>query len=108
MLMKRTKIVATIGPASSSKEILRDMISAGMNVCRVNFSHGSYDDHKRVINSIRELNEELGSHVAILADLQGPKIRTGEMQDSGVLLKNGKIVIILLIVSATPLLCTVV
>tara|TARA_B100000963_G_scaffold361017_1_gene394413 strand:+ start:895 stop:2319 length:1425 start_codon:yes stop_codon:yes gene_type:complete len=94
MLMKRTKIVATIGPASSSKEILRDMISAGMNVCRVNFSHGSYDDHKRVINSIRELNEELGSHVAILADLQGPKIRTGEMQDSGVLLKNGKIVLI--------------
>ena len=94
MLMKRTKIVATIGPASSSKEILRDMISAGMNVCRVNFSHGSYDDHKRVINSIRELNEELGSHVAILADLQGPKIRTGEMQDSGVLLKNGKTVLI--------------
>ncbi len=94
MLMKRTKIVATIGPASSSKEILKDMISAGMNVCRVNFSHGSYDDHKRVINSIRELNEELGSHVAILADLQGPKIRTGEMQDSGVLLKNGKTVLI--------------
>ena len=90
--MKRTKIVATIGPASSSKEILKEMISAGMNVCRVNFSHGSYDDHKEVINSIRELNEELGSHVAILADLQGPKIRTGVMQDSGVLLENGKIV----------------
>ena len=92
--MKRTKIVATIGPSSSSKDILREMISAGMNVCRVNFSHGSYDDHKGVIHSIRELNEELGSHVAILADLQGPKIRTGEMQDSGVLLENGKTVLI--------------
>ena len=92
--MKRTKIVATIGPSSSSKDILREMISAGMNVCRVNFSHGSYDDHKGVIYSIRELNEELGSHVAILADLQGPKIRTGEMQDSGVLLENGKTVLI--------------
>jgi pyruvate kinase len=92
--MKRTKIVATIGPASSSKETLREMIIEGMNVCRVNFSHGSYDDHKEVIHSIRELNEELGSHVAILADLQGPKIRTGVMQDSGVLLENGKTVLI--------------
>ncbi len=92
--MKRTKIVATIGPASSSKEILREMIIGGMNVCRVNFSHGSYGDHKEVIHSIRELNEELGSHVAILADLQGPKIRTGVMQDSGVLLENGKTVLI--------------
>jgi pyruvate kinase len=92
--MKRTKIVATIGPASSSKETLRKMVIGGMNVCRVNFSHGSYDDHKEVIHSIRELNEELGSHVAILADLQGPKIRTGVMQDSGVLLENGKTVLI--------------
>jgi pyruvate kinase len=92
--MKRTKIVATIGPASSSKETLRKMVLGGMNVCRVNFSHGSYDDHKEVIHSIRELNEELGSHVAILADLQGPKIRTGVMQDSGVLLENGKTVLI--------------
>jgi pyruvate kinase len=92
--MKRTKIVATIGPSSSSKEVLREMIVGGMNVCRVNFSHGSYSDHKGVIHSIRELNEELGSNVAILGDLQGPKIRTGVMQESGVLLEKDKTIII--------------
>ena len=92
--MKRTKIVATIGPSSSSKETLKEMIIAGMNVCRVNFSHGSYNDHKKVINSIRELNEELGSHVAILGDLQGPKIRTGVMQKSGVRLNKGDTIIV--------------
>ncbi len=92
--MKRTKIVATIGPSSSSKETLKEMIIAGMNVCRVNFSHGSYEDHKKVINSIRELNEELGSHVAILGDLQGPKIRTGVMQKSGVRLNKGDTIIV--------------
>ena len=82
--MKRTKIVATIGPSSSSKEVLKDMILAGMNVCRLNFSHGAYEDHLEVIKNIRVLNDELGLNVAILADLQGPKIRTGEMQKSGV------------------------
>ena len=92
--MKRTKIVATIGPASSSKDVLRDMIKAGMNVCRLNFSHGEYDDHSDVINSIRGLNDELGLNVAILADLQGPKIRTGKMQDSGVILEVGEKVVI--------------
>ena len=87
--MKRTKIVATIGPSSSSKDILNEMISSGMNVCRINFSHGSYSDHARVIQSVRELNEELNTNVAILADLQGPKIRTGEMQEGGVELEVG-------------------
>ena len=92
--MKRTKIVATIGPSSSSKEVLREMIKAGMNVCRLNFSHGSYEDHLGVIKSIGELNDELGLNVAILADLQGPKIRTGEMQESGVLLEVGEQVLV--------------
>ena len=87
--MKRTKIVATIGPSSDSKEILKDMISSGLNVCRINFSHGSYSDHARVIESVRELNEELNTNVAILADLQGPKIRTGEMQEGGLKLEPG-------------------
>ncbi len=87
--MKRTKIVATIGPSSDSKEILKDMISSGLNVCRINFSHGSYSDHARVIESVRELNEELNTNVAILADLQGPKIRTGEMQEGGLKLELG-------------------
>ena len=92
--MKRTKIVATIGPSSSSKQVLKDMMLAGMNVCRVNFSHGEYDDHAKVINYVRELNDEMGSNVAILADLQGPKIRTGIMQEGGVKLEVGATVLV--------------
>ena len=88
--MKKTKIVATLGPASSSKEVLKEMILAGLNVCRLNFSHGSYDDHEAAINTIRELNNELGQNVAILADLQGPKIRTNEMENNGVMLDVGQ------------------
>ncbi len=87
--MKKTKIVATLGPASSDKEILRKMFEAGLNVCRLNFSHGSYEDHAAVVKQIRELNEETGFNVAILADLQGPKIRTHEMENNGVELLNG-------------------
>jgi pyruvate kinase len=88
--MKKTKIVATIGPASSSKETLKDMMLAGLNVCRLNFSHGAYDVHEEAIRIIRELNSELGLNVAILADLQGPKIRTYEMENGGVELEVGK------------------
>lgn len=87
--MKKTKIVATIGPASIKKEVLREMILSGLNVCRLNFSHGSYDVHEEAIKVIRELNEELGMNVAILADLQGPKIRTNEMENNGVNLVVG-------------------
>lgn len=88
--MKRTKIVATLGPASSSKEVLKKMMEAGTNVFRLNFSHGAYEDHAKVVVSIRELISETGIHVAILADLQGPKLRVGEMENNGVLLENGK------------------
>ncbi|MFM7757371.1 MAG: pyruvate kinase [Crocinitomicaceae bacterium] len=91
--MKKTKIVATLGPSSSSKEVLRDMILAGLNVCRINFSHGSYDDHVSVIKTIRELNEELNTTVAILADLQGPKIRTNEMEEGTVLEVGAEVII---------------
>jgi pyruvate kinase len=87
--MKRTKIVATLGPASSDKEVLRKMFEEGLNVCRLNFSHGSYEDHAAVIDTIRELNDETGLNVAILADLQGPKIRVHEVENNGVLLENG-------------------
>jgi pyruvate kinase len=87
--MKKTKIVATLGPASSSKEVLKEMFIAGVNVCRLNFSHGAYEDHAAVVKTIRELNEETGLNVAILADLQGPKIRTDEMENNGVELING-------------------
>ena len=91
--MKKTKIVATLGPSSSSKEVLRDMIIAGLNVCRINFSHGSYDDHAAVVKTIRELNEELNTTVAILADLQGPKIRTNEMEEGTVLEVGAEVII---------------
>lgn len=78
---KKTKIVATLGPACSSKEIIKDMIEAGVNVFRVNFSHADYDDVKERISIIRELNEEFGYTTAILADLQGPKLRVGVMKE---------------------------
>lgn len=87
--MNKTKIVATLGPASSSKEALTEMIKEGVNVCRVNFSHGKHEDHAKVISIIREINKEIGSHVGILADLQGPKIRVGEVENNGVELVNG-------------------
>lgn len=74
--MKQTKIVATIGPASETKDTLRKMIEAGMNVARLNFSHGEHKWHKEIINSIRELSHELNIPVGIIADLQGPRIRT--------------------------------
>lgn len=92
--MKKTKIVATLGPASSDKETLRQMFLSGLNVCRLNFSHGSHEDHAGVVKTIRELNDETGLNVAILADLQGPKIRTNEMENNGVELVNGSIVTI--------------
>ena len=90
--MKKTKIIATMGPASSDKEILRQMFFEGVNVCRLNFSHGSHDDHAKTIKTIRELNAETGLNVAILADLQGPKIRTGKIKDNSMELIEGSTV----------------
>ncbi len=78
---KKTKIVATLGPACSSKEVIKDMIDAGVNVFRINFSHADYADVKERINIIRELNEEYGYTTAILGDLQGPKLRVGVMKE---------------------------
>lgn len=78
---KKTKIVATLGPACSSKEVIKKMIDAGVNVFRVNFSHADYTDVKERIDIIRELNEEFGYTTAILADLQGPKLRVGVMKE---------------------------
>lgn len=76
---KKTKIVATLGPATSTKEVLREMMNAGVDVFRINFSHANYEDVKERIGLIRELNEELENNTAILADLQGPKLRVGVM-----------------------------
>lgn len=85
----KTKIVATLGPASAPREVLREMLLTGVDVCRLNFSHGKYDFYKEVIATIRALNEELDLNTAILADLQGPKLRVGEMADGPIELKDG-------------------
>ena len=85
----RTKIVATLGPASSKKEVLLSMIKAGVDVCRLNFSHGSQADHQKVIDIIRDINKKYKTNVGILADLQGPKIRIGLVKDGGINLIGG-------------------
>ncbi|MBK8807365.1 MAG: pyruvate kinase [Bacteroidales bacterium] len=92
MNKNKTKIVATIGPATSSKEILKELIITGVNVCRLNFSHGSHEDHLKVMELIREINSELKCNTAILADLQGPKLRIGEVENNGVLLNENHII----------------
>ncbi len=86
--MRRTKIVCTIGPASSSEKVLKGLIQAGMNVARLNFSHGDYSFHKGMIQKIREIARRLNVQVAILQDLPGPKIRIGEVADSRVRLQS--------------------
>ncbi|HEY4800141.1 MAG TPA: pyruvate kinase [Bacteroidia bacterium] len=87
---KKTKIIATVGPACSDEHILEKMIEKGVNIFRINFSHGSYEDVKKIIWSIRSLNKKLKTNIGILADLQGPKIRIGKVQNNSVLLENGK------------------
>ncbi len=89
----KTKIVATVGPASSSKDMLRALLKEGVDVFRLNFSHGTHEDHLKVINNVRELNEEMGTSVALLQDLQGPKIRVNDVQP-GVELVAGQELII--------------
>ena len=79
---KKTKIVATLGPATDSPEILKGMILAGVNVFRINFSHANYDEVKQRIAQVRAIQEELNTHVALLGDLQGPKLRVGVMEDN--------------------------
>ena len=90
----KTKIIATIGPASASPETLEELIRAGVDVCRLNFSHGDYDHHEQVIKAIREINERTHHHVAILVDLQGPKLRIGMMADDSAWLETGKTIIL--------------
>lgn len=90
MVNTKTKIVATIGPASSSKEVLKQMILGGLDVARLNFSHGAYEDHLQVIQFVREINLELGRNTSLLADLQGPKLRVGEMENGVVELVAGQ------------------
>ncbi len=92
--MKKTKIVATLGPACASKEILLEMMHQGVTVFRMNCSHGTHEGHQVFIDMIRELNTETGMNVALLADLQGPKIRTYEMENNGVMMEDNSLVTI--------------
>jgi pyruvate kinase len=88
----QTKIIATLGPASSSKNILRQMIYEGVNAFRLNFSHSSKEEYLKLINLIKDLNLELGTNVAIMADLQGPKLRVGEIENNLIQLDEGDII----------------
>lgn len=92
--MKRTKIVATIGPSSEKKVVLRQMMKAGLNVARLNFSHNVHKHHLMLIKNIREVAGELGKTITILQDLQGPRIRIGNIMDAGVEVKSGDKVVL--------------
>lgn len=89
----KTKIVATVGPASNSREMLRALAKEGVDVFRLNFSHGTHADHQKVINFVREINQELGTHIALLQDLQGPKIRVNEVKEGTVLQPRSELII---------------
>lgn len=88
--MRKTKIICTIGPASDSEEMLRAMMLAGMDVARLNFSHGSYPDHQVKIDRIKKLREQLGLHTALMLDTKGPEIRLGDIKNGPVMLKEGQ------------------
>ncbi|HEY1039880.1 MAG TPA: pyruvate kinase, partial [Bacteroidia bacterium] len=90
----KTKIVATMGPATADINVLEEMFNAGLDICRINFSHGDYDAVINTINNIRSLNKKLNRFVGILGDLQGPKLRIGKVKDNAVELKNGNEIII--------------
>jgi pyruvate kinase len=88
--LKKTKIIATIGPSSEQEKVLEKLIALGIDCARLNFSHGSHQEKSRNIKLIRQLNKKLGKHVAIIADIQGPKIRIGNLPESGIELKVGQ------------------
>jgi pyruvate kinase len=91
---RRTKIVATIGPASSSYEMVRGLVDAGVDAIRLNFSHGTHDDHGAVIEVVRRVQDETGKPLALIADLQGPKLRIGDLDTPRILLKDEEIEVV--------------
>ena len=91
-MIRKTKIIATVGPATASKKILKKIIQKGVNVCRFNFSHLEKGFAKELIQKIKEINQELKCHTAILADLQGPKIRIGELEKPLRLKKGSEVI----------------
>lgn len=93
-MTKKTKIICTVGPASSTKEILTDMVKAGMNCMRLNFSHGDHPSHLEKIKLMREINQDLDTNVAILLDTKGPEIRTGDFENGQIEISKGDKVVI--------------
>lgn len=89
--MKKTKIVCTLGPASSSEAVLEKMLTAGMNVARLNFSHGDHEAHRKTITTFRAVRDRLGLSAAVLLDTKGPEIRLGTFENDSVVLKNGQL-----------------
>jgi pyruvate kinase len=92
--MRRTKIIGTIGPASESQERLQELIAAGLNLARLNLSHGTHQEQRQRIQYVRSISQELGIHVGIIADIQGPKIRLGELAEEQILLEEGQKIIL--------------
>ena len=88
--MRKTKIICTIGPASSDEETLRQLMLSGMNVARLNFSHGTHEEHLEVVNRIKKLREELGLAVGLLMDTKGPEIRTHKFENDAIELVTGE------------------
>ena len=92
--LRRTKIVATLGPASDRPGVLEAMLKAGVDVVRLNFSHGSADDHRRRLTEVREIAQRLGRSVAALGDLQGPKIRISRFKEGAIHLDIGQVFVL--------------
>jgi len=92
--LRRTRIICTLGPASSSRATLRALIAAGMDIARVNFSHGTEAEHRETVEDVRAVAAQMGRHIALLQDLQGPKIRTGRLADPPVRLRRGEPVLL--------------
>ena len=92
-VFKKTKIVATIGPTSSDEQLFTKMVKEGVNVVRLNFSHGDHKSHKESMDMVRKVSRKLDQPIAILQDISGPKIRTGDFKDGKITLKKGKKII---------------
>ena len=91
---RRTKIVATIGPVTSTHDTLRALVDAGVDAVRLNLSHGTHADHEARAGVVREVQAETGKPLALIADLQGPKLRIGELDEPRILLKNEEVVVV--------------
>jgi len=94
MSLRRTKIIATLGPATEGEMQVRALADSGINAVRLNFSHGNHNEHSRSIASVRAISAEIGRPIAVIADLQGPKIRVGEMPETGARLVRGQEVVL--------------